>query len=110
MIDLTEEAVLNDNYLYPYMKDWRRFRIEYSDPETGFSNIEGLIYLPNDPKIIEEFEEWLYQMQLKHTPNPWIRHVWPEKDNEPADTAACVSCAGEHAASTSAGAASDSTP
>lgn len=73
MIDTTEELIMNYDALYPYMKGWRRFRIEYRDPETGFSNIEGVIYLPNASKVIEEFEEWLYQMQLKHTPKPWMR-------------------------------------
>ena len=47
-ISLTEEMILNEEFLPPYMKGWRRFRIEYLEPDTGFSNCEGVVYLPPD--------------------------------------------------------------
>jgi hypothetical protein len=57
---LTEEAIMNPDYMGCYMKDYRRFRIEY-----GFecSCPEGVIYLPRhvDPQIVEDFlENFIY--------------------------------------------------
>ncbi len=52
-ISLTEEMVLNPNYLPKWMEGWRKYRIEY-----GFecSCPEGSIVLPPnvDPEKIEE--------------------------------------------------------
>lgn len=52
-IELTEEAVLNPAALPEYMQGCRRFRIEYRCPETGFSNFEGIVYLPNVPNVFD---------------------------------------------------------
>ena len=53
MAELTEEMVLNQNYM-GCIKGYRRFRIEY-----GFecSCPEGIIYLPPeiDPDLVENF-------------------------------------------------------
>jgi hypothetical protein len=50
---LTEEVILNPDYLPGSMKGWRLYRIEY-----GFecSCPEGLIYLPPnmDPEVVEQ--------------------------------------------------------
>jgi hypothetical protein len=52
---LTEEMILNEDYLPGTMKGWRRYRIEY-----GFecSCPEGVVYLP--PHVnADEFEDLL---------------------------------------------------
>lgn len=53
LITDTEEGMFPE-HLPDYMKNSRRFRIEYRDPISGFSNWEGTIYLrSDDPKIYE---------------------------------------------------------
>lgn len=53
-IDSTEEGLLSPEYLPDYMQNSRRFRIEYRDPLSGFSNQEVTIYLnKDDPNIYE---------------------------------------------------------
>tara|TARA_Y100000310_G_C20310277_1_gene635921 strand:+ start:442 stop:636 length:195 start_codon:yes stop_codon:yes gene_type:complete len=50
---LTEELIMNYDFLPPHMQEYRRFRIEY-----GFQDAspEGLIYLPPnvDPREVEK--------------------------------------------------------
>ena len=54
LITDTEEG-LNPAHIPEYMKGCRRFRIEYRDPSSGFSNWEGTVYLNgDDPDIYDK--------------------------------------------------------
>ena len=52
MISLTEQLIMNENFLPEHMSDMRAYRIEYGFED---SSPEGIIYLPSDinPELIE---------------------------------------------------------
>lgn len=69
-ISLTEEMILNDKDIPEYMKGCRRFRVEYIN-EMGFSNFEGVIYLPSWENFdtVDKIEDLLNQTwRLRHDP------------------------------------------
>lgn len=55
-IFLTEECI-NSEYLPDYMKGCRRFRIEYREPSSGYSNFEGTVYVANTKDIFDITDE-----------------------------------------------------
>ena len=57
LVDNTEEMILNTKFLPKYMEGSRYFRIEYIEPESGFSNCEGCIYVGNHPQIYEILDQ-----------------------------------------------------
>lgn len=57
-VDSCEEMIMSPQYLPEYMRDSRYFRIEYLEPDTGFSNVEGSVYLGKDcPHIYETLDK-----------------------------------------------------